>query len=129
MGAAPYHAKSLSLPGMMRLEPVVHVDTRGRLVKLFHEGASDELGLPVKVSEVFISESRELVIRGMHFQRPPAEQGKMVSCIAGAALDVAVDLRRGSPTYGRHEAVKLTGDDATILYPAARPRSRLRRLG
>ena len=111
-----YRAESLSLPGMLRLEPIVRRDDRGRLVKLFSEGAFEELGLPVRFSEVFISESSTRVIRGMHFQRPPAAQGKVVSCIAGAALDVALDLRRGSPTFGRHEVVTLTGDAATMVY-------------
>lgn len=56
------------------------------------------------------------VIRGLHFQRPPFSQSKLVRCVRGAVLDVVVDIRRGSPTYGRHVAVELTGENRRQLF-------------
>ena len=60
--------------------------------------------------------SQKGVLRGLHFQNPPYDQGKLVRVIRGAALDVAVDIRTGSPTYGQHEKVELTGDNHTMFW-------------
>jgi dTDP-4-dehydrorhamnose 3,5-epimerase len=62
------------------------------------------------------SKSSKGVVRGLHFQKPPFTQAKLVRCIEGEVLDVAVDIRRGSPTYGKHVAVKLTGENKKQLF-------------
>jgi len=111
-----YRIEQLPLPGMLSIQPTVHTDERGRLIKLFHEEAFGAFGLPRQFTEVFVSDSRKRVVRGLHFQRPPSACGKVVTCLAGAVFDVAVDLRHGSPTFGEHAIVTLNGESATMLY-------------
>ncbi len=95
------------LPGCCELVPKIRSDDRGRFVKVFNHAAFCELGIDFTPAECFHSTSRRGVVRGLHFQVPPAEHGKLVTCLAGSAQDVAVDLRRGSPTFGRHHAIIL----------------------
>ena len=76
-------------------------------MKTFHAELFSALGLPIDWREEYYSSSRKGVIRGMHFQTPPHHHEKLVYCIQGQVLDVVVDLRMGSPTHGRHIAVKL----------------------
>jgi dTDP-4-dehydrorhamnose 3,5-epimerase len=90
------------------LEPKTFTDQRGDFVKTFHETALRELGLPFEIKEEFYSTSHKNVVRGMHFQLPPADHIKLVYCLKGAVLDVVVDLRRNSPTFGRAHAEELS---------------------
>lgn len=99
-----------SLSGCFELRPFLAQDDRGTFAKTFHADRFAELGLPVDWREEFYSSSRKGVIRGMHFQTPPHDHEKLVYCMQGRVLDVVVDLRRASPTFGRHVAVEL---DAT----------------
>lgn len=98
-----------SISGLLILEPRVFNDQRGYFFESFSERAFAEAGLPaihwVQDNE---SMSQRGVIRGLHFQRPPFTQTKLVRCVRGTVLDVAVDLRQGSPTFGRHVAVELS---------------------
>jgi dTDP-4-dehydrorhamnose 3,5-epimerase len=96
-----------SLPGCVEIRPFFAQDDRGTFVKTFHAERFIEAGLPVDWREEFYSSSRKGVIRGMHFQTPPHDHEKLVYCMQGRVLDVVVDLRRHSPTYGRHVAVEL----------------------
>jgi dTDP-4-dehydrorhamnose 3,5-epimerase len=96
-----------SLPGCFEIRPFFARDKRGTFVKTFHAERFAEAGLPVEWREEFCSSSRKGVIRGMHFQTPPHDHEKLVYCIQGLVLDVVVDLRRTSPTFGRHVAVRL----------------------
>ena len=73
---------------------------RGRFVKIFHEPSYTALGLETNFAEEYYSVSHKNVIRGLHFQVPPMDHVKMVYCLEGHALDVVLDLRVGSPTYG-----------------------------
>lgn len=98
------------LSGVLRVQPRVVDDLRGRFVKTFHRDQFAELGLPTDWREEYFSTSRRGVIRGLHFQSPPHDHAKLVYCLSGRALDVVVDLREGSPTYGRHVAVELDAD-------------------
>lgn len=99
-----------SLPGCFEIRPFFANDYRGTFVKTFHAERFAEAGLPVDWCEEFYSSSRKGVIRGMHFQTPPHDHEKLVYCMQGRVLDVVVDLRRDSPTFGRHAGVEL---DAT----------------
>lgn len=99
-----------SLPGCFEIRPFFAQDERGTFVKTFHSERFAEAGLPVNWREEFYSSSRKGVIRGMHFQMPPLDHEKLVYCMQGRVLDVVVDLRRDSPTFGRHVAIEL---DAT----------------
>ena len=93
-----------------------HVDNRGSFLKTYHEEAFRSLGLCTSWREEFITISACGVIRGMHFQAPPMQHSKLVICLAGQVVDVALDLRVGSPTYGRHAVVTLSADMANALY-------------
>lgn len=99
------------IEGPLIIEPKVFGDARGYFFESFSQREFD-----AKVGELrFVQDnescSRRGVMRGLHFQIPPFTQAKLVRCVRGAVLDVAVDIRRGSPTYGRHVAVELTEDN------------------
>ena len=101
------------LPGVLILEPRVFEDARGYFFESFSQRDFDAqvvplLGHPVNFVQDNESMSAYGVVRGLHFQLPPFSQAKLVRCVRGAVLDVALDLRRGSPTYGRHVAVELS---------------------
>ena len=99
------------IEGVVIIEPRVFSDARGYFFESYNKEVFDrEVG---RVDFVQDNESRSTrgVMRGLHFQRPPYAQAKLVRCVRGAVVDVAVDLRKGSPTYGRHVAVELTEEN------------------
>lgn len=100
-----------ALEGVVIIEPRIFEDPRGYFFESF-----SERDFNAQVREVrFVQDNESMsgygVMRGLHFQRPPFTQSKLVRCVKGAVLDVAVDIRKGSPTYGRHVAVELTEDN------------------
>lgn len=99
------------IPGVIIIEPRIFEDARGYLFESFSQREFDEKVGPVIFVQDNESKSSYGVMRGLHFQRPPFTQAKLVRCVHGAALDVAVDIRRGSPTFGQHVAVELTEDN------------------
>nr|MDA8101138.1 dTDP-4-dehydrorhamnose 3,5-epimerase [Nitrospiraceae bacterium] len=104
------------IPGCLELTPRVMLDERGSFVKTFHQGMFSDQGLETRFAEEYYSRSRRGVLRGLHFQMPPHDHIKMVYCVSGSVLDVVVDLRKGSPAYGRHVQIELTADKANMLY-------------
>lgn len=98
---------STSIEGCFEVRPFFARDVRGTFVKTFHTSLFTELGLPTDWREEYYSSSHKGVIRGMHFQTPPHDHEKLVYCMQGRVLDVVVDLRKGSSTYGCHVAVEL----------------------
>lgn len=107
---------STELRGLYRLVPNVHRDHRGEFVKTFHRTTFARLGLEFGIAEEFFSISHQGVVRGMHFQLPPAAHSKMVFCIKGSVLDVVVDLRRSSPTFGQVHAERLDDENRHALF-------------
>ena len=99
------------IEGVVIIEPKVWRDERGYFFESFSQREFDEKVRPVKFVQDNESMSAYGVMRGLHFQCPPFTQSKLVRCVRGAVLDVAVDIRKGSPTYGRHVAVELTEDN------------------
>jgi dTDP-4-dehydrorhamnose 3,5-epimerase len=100
---------STELAGLLLLEPKVFGDERGFFMESFNQRRFDEaVGQHVEFVQDNHSRSMRGVLRGLHLQRAPHEQGKLVRVTIGAAFDVAVDLREGSPTYGRWEGFELT---------------------
>ncbi len=99
------------IEGVVIIEPKVWRDERGYFFESFSQREFDEKVRPVKFVQDNESMSSYGVMRGLHFQCPPFTQSKLVRCVRGAVLDVAVDIRKGSPTYGRHVAVELTEDN------------------
>ena len=105
-----------AIDGVVIIEPRVFEDARGYFFESFSQREFDEKVAPIlghTVTFVQDNESKSSygVMRGLHFQRPPFTQSKLVRCVKGAVLDVAVDIRKGSPTYGQHVAVELTEDN------------------
>ena len=100
--------RQTDLAGLVVLEPKVFTDLRGTFVKTFHDTEFRKLGLPFETREEFFSTSHQHVLRGMHFQVPPADHAKLVFCLTGAVLDVVLDLRRHSPTFGKTCATELS---------------------
>ncbi|MEQ3062923.1 dTDP-4-dehydrorhamnose 3,5-epimerase [Alistipes shahii] len=105
-----------SLDGVVIIEPHVFLDSRGYFFESFSLREFEE-----KVQKInFVQDNESMssygVMRGLHFQKPPFTQSKLVRCVKGAVLDVAVDIRRGSPTYGEHVAVELTEKNHRQLF-------------
>lgn len=100
-----------SIEGIYIIEPRVFKDTRGYFFESFSQREFEEKVGPVNFVQDNESMSSYGVMRGLHFQRPPYTQSKLVRCVKGAVLDVAVDIRKGSPTYGQHVSCLLCGGD------------------
>lgn len=104
------------IEGVVILKPRIFTDARGYFFESFSQEVFDRLVAPVRFVQDNESCSSRGVMRGLHFQRPPHTQAKLVRCVRGAVLDVAVDLRKDSPTYGRHVAVELSEDNKLQLF-------------
>jgi dTDP-4-dehydrorhamnose 3,5-epimerase len=98
------------------IKPKVFADTRG----YFFESYNGDTFKQFNIIANFVQDNQSLsnagVLRGLHFQAPPFDQGKLVRVITGAVLDVAVDIRKNSPTYGEHVTIELTEDNKTMFY-------------
>lgn len=104
------------IDGVVIIEPKVFGDARGYFFESFSERDFNEAMTPILGHEIkFVQDNESMssygVMRGLHFQTMPYTQSKLVRCVKGAVLDVAVDIRKGSPTYGQHVAVELTEDN------------------
>lgn len=104
------------LPGVKILRPFVFEDARGCFVKPFHEGQLAAHGISLPVREEFFSTSAANVLRGMHFQHPPQAHQKLVYCIQGRVLDVLLDLRKDSPTFGQSCGFELSAANRHIVH-------------
>lgn len=105
-----------AIEGLLIIEPKVFGDARGYFFESFSQREFDEKIAPILGHTIhFVQDNESMstygVMRGLHFQRPPYTQSKLVRCVKGAVLDVAVDIRKGSYTYGQHVAVELTEDN------------------
>lgn len=99
------------IEGVVIVEPHIFKDARGYFFESYSKREFDEKVRPVDFVQDNESMSTKGVMRGLHFQRPPYAQSKLVRCVKGCVLDVAVDIRKGSHTYGRHVAVELSEDN------------------
>ena len=104
------------IQGLLIIKPKVFADARGYFFESYNESVFKQHG----IQEKFVQDNQSLsstgVLRGLHFQAPPYDQGKLVRVINGAVLDVAVDIRKDSPTYGKHVSVELTGENKTMFF-------------
>lgn len=106
-----------TIPDILVIEPKVHGDQRGYFVETFRQDKfEDALGYKVDFIQDNESKSSKGVLRGLHFQLPPRTQSKLVRVLEGAVLDVAVDIRTGSPSFGRYVAVELSGDNQKQMF-------------
>ena len=99
------------IEGVVVIEPRIFKDERGYFFESFSQREFNEKVMPVNFVQDNESMSSYGVMRGLHFQQMPYTQSKLVRCVKGAVLDVAVDIRKGSPTYGQHVAVELTEEN------------------
>lgn len=104
------------IEGLLIIEPRIFKDTRGYFFESFSQREFEEKVGPITFVQDNESKSSYGVMRGLHFQHPPYTQSKLVRCVKGAVLDVAVDIRKGSPTYGQHVAVELTEDNHLSIF-------------
>ena len=100
-----------AIEGVVIIDPKVFKDARGYFFESFSQREFEEKVRKINFVQDNESMSSYGVMRGLHFQAPPFTQSKLVRCVKGAVLDVAVDIRKGSPTYGQHVAVELTEDN------------------
>ena len=106
-----------SIPDVLVIEPKVHGDHRGYFVETFRQDKFEQaLGYKVNFVQDNESKSSKGVLRGLHFQLAPHAQSKLVRVIEGSVLDIAVDIRQGSPTFGQHVAVELSGDNKKQIF-------------
>ena len=104
------------IPDVYIIEPSVFGDDRGYFLESFNLEKFEENMFPIKFVQDNESMSSRGVLRGLHFQKPPYAQAKLVRCIEGCVIDVAVDIRKGSPTYGKHVSVELSGENKRQLF-------------
>ena len=104
------------IPGLVIIEPKIFGDNRGYFFESFSEREFFEKVRQVSFVQDNESKSCYGVVRGLHFQKPPYTQSKLVRVVKGTVLDVAVDIRKGSPTFGKHVAVELTEDNHRQLF-------------
>lgn len=104
------------IPGVFLIEPDVFSDDRGALVRSFHSGEFEAHGLISYLKQSLCSINHKGVIRGMHFQKPPKEQVKVLYVARGSITDVILDLRRGSPTYGEYVSLEISDSNHAMVY-------------
>jgi len=104
------------LPGVKILRPFIFEDSRGNFVKPFHEDQLATHGIAMTIREEFFSTSSKGVIRGMHFQLPPHAHQKIVYCITGKVIDVLLDLRVNSPTFGESVGFELSAENRYLVH-------------
>ncbi|HRN29446.1 MAG TPA: dTDP-4-dehydrorhamnose 3,5-epimerase [Terrimesophilobacter sp.] len=109
--------RELKVPGAFEVTPVQHADERGVFVEWYRFDALQEaVGHPLTLRQANLSVSKRGVVRGIHFADVPPGQAKYVTCISGAVLDFAIDIRVGSPTFGQWESVRLDDADRRAVY-------------
>jgi dTDP-4-dehydrorhamnose 3,5-epimerase len=109
----------LSIDGAYQVIPELHGDTRGLFSEFYrHDKLTEAVGHPLRLAQGNLSVSARGVVRGIHFADVPPSQAKYVQCVRGAVLDVVVDLRVGSPTFGRWEGIRLDDVDRHAVYLA-----------
>ena len=104
------------IEGLLVIKPKIFEDHRGHFFEIWSNESFAEQGLDLDFVQDNQSLSNKGVLRGLHFQNPPFAQGKLVRVINGSVLDVVVDIRKGSPTYGKHISVELSGENKRQLF-------------
>lgn len=112
----PFTFEPLEIPEVILISPKVFNDGRGLFEETYKESEFYESGLDVKFVQDNHSFSQKGILRGLHFQNPPHAQGKLVRCVSGRILDVAVDIRVGSPTLGKWVSAELSSENHKILW-------------
>ncbi len=111
-----FHFEPTEIPAVVLIRPERHGDDRGFFSETYRRSAFTEAGIHADFVQDNVARSQGPVLRGLHYQLPPAPQGKLVRASLGAIFDVAVDLRGGSPTFGRWVGRELTAGEGTMLW-------------
>lgn len=104
------------IEGLLVIQPTVFHDSRGYFYEPYNRKAYTEAGIPDEFVQDNQSFSQKGVVRGLHFQNPPHAQAKLLRILQGSIWDVAVDIRKGSPTYGKYFGIELSAENKTIFY-------------
>lgn len=112
----PFSTQKLAIPDVVIIEPKVFSDERGFFAEVFKKKEFEALGIKNLFLQVNHSKSGQGVLRGLHYQLIPAEQGKLVRCIRGEVFDVAVDIRKGSPWFSSYVSQVLSEDNKKMMY-------------
>jgi dTDP-4-dehydrorhamnose 3,5-epimerase len=112
----PFTFKKLDIPEVILIEPEIFPDERGFFMETYKYSDFIPMGFKEHFVQDNFSQSARGVLRGLHFQKNPNAQGKLVQCVRGHIFDVAVDIRRGSPTFGRWVGMELSEENKRILY-------------
>ncbi|RLA85081.1 MAG: dTDP-4-dehydrorhamnose 3,5-epimerase [Deltaproteobacteria bacterium] len=112
----PFRFRRLEIPEVVLIEPVVFSDERGFFMEVYKYSEFSAFGITERFLQDNHSRSVKGVLRGLHYQNPPRAQGKLVRVLQGEIFDVAVDIRRGSPTYGKWVGVRLSSENRFMLY-------------
>ena len=108
--------RKTNISGLFVIDLFHAEDNRGGFVKTFHKESFEKMGLNTDFQESFYSINNKGVIRGMHFQTPPHDHDKLVYCTNGRLIDVILDIRKDSPTYGKFASIELSGDNYRAIY-------------
>tara|TARA_R110002050_G_scaffold141251_1_gene266264 strand:- start:17534 stop:18070 length:537 start_codon:yes stop_codon:yes gene_type:complete len=108
--------RKTNIAGLFVIDLFHAEDNRGGFVKTFHKQSFEEIGLNTNFQESFYSINNKGVIRGMHFQTPPYDHDKLVYCTNGSLIDVILDIRKDSATYGHYASIELSGDNHRAIY-------------
>jgi len=111
-----YRIIKTKIEGCIELIPNIFSDHRGLSIKPFHANIFRELGMENQFNEDFMVTSKKGVLRGLHFQKTPFEQAKLLYCVKGSIFDVAVDIRKNSPTYGRYVSFNIDSRNHNMAY-------------
>jgi len=112
----PFEFESTDIPDVLLVTAARFGDARGYFLETFREAAFHEQGVDLRIAQVNESVSCARTVRGLHYQLEPHAQGKLVRVLRGSVLDVAVDVRRGSPHYGRHVAIELDAESGRMMW-------------
>ena len=112
----PFVFQKSEIPDVIYIEPAIYRDERGHFAELYKSAEFAQNGISKPFVQVNHSRSKKGVLRGMHYQNNPAAQGKLVNVTHGEIFDVAVDIRKGSPTFGRWVGRRLSADQRNMLY-------------
>lgn len=108
--------KTTPIGGLIIIEPQIFNDPRGYFYESYNKDKMVAAGIPFEFIQDNQSLSQKGIVRGLHFQAPPFAQGKLVRVIQGAVMDVVVDIRKNSPTYGQHFSIELTAENKTMFF-------------
>ncbi len=112
----PFEFQTLEIPDIILIKPILFSDERGFFLETYKESDFFNAGIDVRFVQDNHSMSKKGVLRGLHYQKEPSAQGKLIRCIRGEIWDVAVDIRKGSPWYGRWIGVNLSEENRLMLY-------------